>query len=510
MNKEYLNEDLSELFEDIEESSNNEELDELFEDVIDEEILPDDGLMKLLEENGFEASEENLTVLKENKVLNEGKFKKFLKTLGRTALTVGGTLAAGVAGGVAGKAIGTAAGLASAAKIGKVAGLAAGTVGSAALNRKAEDNESDEGEKIIRESSRTERFVKAYLIEDCHLTEAYVETLLEDEKSQNVSAVIMELFNNIKDKLSNVDTISADRSRGDIKSLRELPYIQDAITKLEKMLEINSDYFPELANYIETIVKSVLYLNQYSNDFKDAYRNKKTLIILKYQSLILSIISSLSYLISVSINFKTAEPSLKNDIVIEEIAPLKTLKQFVDSVASGEFKMIVKDVTVMREYYCEIPVETMTQLLEAGDTLNMVINGVKNMASQLTGGKVANLIYKLSGVVVLLFSLRDIFYTLFRAKTKITDMITNIQAFANETLGAQFSKLITFNNKMRADLESATDLAKRDLEDENRNIAVTIKSNSLLNKPVEVQPVKPVDDNNGGAGAGGDSFFFDF
>ena len=55
--------------------------------------------------------------------------------------------------------------------------------------------------------------------------------LTEDTKVDSVRE-IRSNFLIIEEKLS-IDTTSADRSRGDIKQLKELPALQDAITQLK-------------------------------------------------------------------------------------------------------------------------------------------------------------------------------------------------------------------------------------------------------------------------------------
>ena len=74
------------------------------------------------------------------------------------------------------------------------------------------------------------------------------------------------------------------------------------------------------------VIKAILY-NQYSGVFKEAYRNKKkTVMILKYQSLILSVISSVSYLISANCWFKADNLQLKT--LYKILISFKILKTF--------------------------------------------------------------------------------------------------------------------------------------------------------------------------------------
>lgn len=355
--------------------------------------------------------------------------------------------------------------------------------------------------------SRTSELLESFLIKECGLEEAEFSNLSEDTKTESVRQIAAELLNRISEKLVEIDTTSADRSRGDIKALRELPSIQDAITQLEAMLERSDGFYPDLKKYTGNIIKSILYLNQYSAAFKEAYRNKKVLLMSKYQSLILSIISSVTYLISVGIDFTDNDVRLKDQVTVEEIAPLKTLAAFNNSVESGEFKRIASDMTMLREYFTEVDVETMGKLLEASDVLPMVISGIQSIYSGVTNNnKVTNLVYKITGVLLLILSLRDSFYSLFRMRTKVNDMIAQIQNFANINLGTPLNKLAQFSSKFAVDAEAATDFAQREIEDENKKLARDVKQISvapILSAPTETKTAEP-------AQATDTTFSFDF
>lgn len=327
----------------------------------------------------------------------------------------------------------------------------------------------------------TERLLKSYLTEDCKMPLKEYMTLTEDVKVESVREIAARLLKVVEEKIVSIDTTAADRSRGDIKQLKELSILQDAITQLETLIERDEHSVPEYNEAVSTIIKSILYINQYSGVFKEAYRNKKTVMILKYQSLILSIISSVSYLISAIVDFKG--DNLKLKVLSQDIlnfAPLKSLKTFVKSVDNGEFKTITKDINTLREYYLEIPVEKMSTILEANETIDTVITGVKNIFNQISdgsmGGKITELLYKAIGVIVTLFSIRDTFYTLFRMKSRVSDMTANIQNFANiNNGGGILSKLGHFANKFRTDAEYGSDMSRREIEDEDKKLLGQVK-----------------------------------
>lgn len=348
-------------------------------------------------------------------------------------------------------------------------------------------------ETVVPKKSHTEAFLKDYLIHDCDIPLREAESLSSEDKTLTMKELAKMVLTSLSDKMATLDTSAADRSRGDVRLLKFLGDLQNAITQLEAILERSDEYNPEAKKYLGTVVKSILYLNQYSGVFKEAYRNKKTLLILKYESLIMSIISATSYLMSQIVDFRSQTLEMKQPVIIEEIAPLKTLAQFNKSVESGEFKIITNDVTTLREFYKEIPVEDMSTLYEASDILSLVSNGIKSIYDGIDKNKITQLIYNATGIVVLLMSVRDAVYTLFRMKTKASDMINAIHNFANINMSGGIKALSSFANKFIPDVENASDMAKNEVRDDDRKLATqlnAIKAAPVLDAP---EPVTPVD-----------------
>lgn len=339
----------------------------------------------------------------------------------------------------------------------------------------------------IPKKSHTDAFLKDYLVNDCDISLKEASDMSAETKSMTMTEIAKTAIKSLSDKMAQLDTSSADRSRGDIKNLKFLDDLQGAITQLEAILERADEYNPNAKKYVGVVIKSILYLNQYSSVFKEAYRNKKTLLILKYESLIMSIISATSYLISQIVDFKSQTLGMKPIVVIEEIAPLKTLDQFNKSVESGEFKIVSNDIGTLREFYKELPVESRSTLYEASDILNMVANGLKSIYDGIDKNKLTQLLYNATGVVVLLLSVRDAIYTLYRTKTKTADMIANIHNFANINLSGGLKSLASFANKFIPDIENASDIAKNEVSNDNRKLATqlrAIKAAPVLDNPV--------------------------
>lgn len=333
----------------------------------------------------------------------------------------------------------------------------------------------------------SEKLLYSYLLETEKVTPAYVTLLNEEVKSEGVATIAKSILAGINERLSNIDTTPIDRSKGEIRQLKELEYVQVALETIEQLVEKNKTIpvDPKVKDFYSTITKAILYLNQYSQQFKEAYRLKKTVLILQYQSVVLGIVSAVDYLCAKLLDVRSgAEAVLKKSGQLEEIAPIKTLKSFIGSMERNELKIINKDVDMIREFYNEIPSEKMGAILEANDIISVVLDGVKNLYSNLDqGGKTTALIYKAAGVIVALMSVRQIFYTISRSRYKVQELFDTLKGFANVSLGkgGPITKLVQFGSRFVADIEENSKIVDRDINHEDKEISIQVKEVSHSN-----------------------------
>lgn len=340
---------------------------------------------------------------------------------------------------------------------------------------------------------KTDKFLSIFLQESKMFNESEIQFLLETAKTESIREIVLTVLNSVKEKVEALDTTPIDKSRGDIKRLREIEALQNALIQLETIIERSSvEVSPELYKYLKEIMKSVMYLNQYNKQFREAYKDNKTLMILKYQSLIMSIFSATSYLISVMIDFSAGDIEIKDSPKYEQIAPITTLIRFNHDVEHGEFRNTIKQVTLMREHFVEVEVDD-DVLLEANDIMSIVIDGIQGLVGN--NKKLIDFAYKAAGIVTLLLSLREIFYTYYRAKTKLKDILGNVELFAgasNRGVGT-LAKLNTFAQKFVVDAEESSKLARREIESENRNISKEIRN--IPQRALQNVEPKEVSDN---------------
>jgi len=321
---------------------------------------------------------------------------------------------------------------------------------------------------------KTNDILKHFLTEES-FTNYEFERLNESTKTESVKELATTILASLKDKVEQFDTTPIDRSRGDIKRLKELKQLQDSINMLEAIVERSQGTVsPDLQRYLKEIVRAIMNLNKYSNDFKEAYRDRKTLLVLKYQSIVMSIISATSYLISVMVDLSSGNVEAKENPRYEEISPLKTVMAFNKSVELGDFRMTLKKATQMREYFVEVELDAM-ELLEAGDIISTVVDGISGIIGN--DKRFTEYLYKASGIVTLIMSMREILFMMHRSRTKLNDMMKSIGDFSQLTTSTStLARLNKYAQRFVVDAEESSKLAKRDIEAQNKEIVSEIRS----------------------------------
>ena len=228
---------------------------------------------------------------------------------------------------------------------------------------------------------------------------------------------------------------------------------------------------------------------------------KKTVLVLKYQSIVLAICEAVNYMSSKVFNLTNRVVEFNNNAELEDTTALKTLIDFNKSVLTSDFGKSVRDVNMMREFYVEIDSQTMRTILEAGDIMETIMNGVSNIYRNLDqGGKTTNLIYKAAGIITSLLSVREIFYAISKSRFKIQEMFDSLKMFATVglpgTASSMFNKLLQFSNRFVPDVEENTKVAAREVVSQDSDISKEIKSIAAapvqLNKPDDIDEPKPV------------------
>lgn len=317
-----------------------------------------------------------------------------------------------------------------------------------------------------------------FLVESGDYSESDFVNLHEDTKTDAIRTIASSLMKEIIATSEGVDTTLIDQSRGDIRNLRDLESIQVALSKIDSMLDSANALFNQglVKDYITAVTKSIFYLNQYTSQFKDGYRMKKSVVILRYQTVVIAIMSCVAYLFSSLVDFSSGKAELKSNPKLDETSALRVLKQFINSADNGELRLIMKDVNTVRESYNENSLEVMSTIQEASDIFSTTITGLKNLYNNLDkGGRVTNLIYKAVGIIAALYPMRELFAMLLRSRYKVRDIFDGVRNFANSSALNSLNRLQQFGSRFRVDAEENSKLAQRDVESSNKEIATQVK-----------------------------------
>ena len=343
-----------------------------------------------------------------------------------------------------------------------------------------------------------ENILYEFLVESNFMSYDEFDSLTESAKMEDIKELTKEILNNILSRLSSIDTLPIDKSRGDIRQFSGLEYIQEAVKTILMVIRKYDDGYSkkaipqEVFGSLEQIMIGIKNLSAKSNEFKEAYRNKKTLMMLEYQSIVIAIITELSYIISSVIDVKNGTVDVKNKIDYTPSNFVDVISNFNKKVNNGEFAKISHDVQLVREFYSEVSDHYSNTILESGDIMSMIIDGIKSFYSSMDSkGRLTGLIYKAAGVVALIMSLRSAFYTLYRCSNKVGDSLNNIKNFVNfEKLpnNNSVNKFISYNNKNKKDVEFASNTATQEISKENKEIALEVKS-----APSTIPELEPVE-----------------
>lgn len=339
-----------------------------------------------------------------------------------------------------------------------------------------------------------EKILKEFLTETNILTESEFDLLSESARNQTIKELTQKFLTKLSTNLSKVNVKMINASRGDISKLKMIDDIQTAISKLESLEYTDRTVLSPIAkDNINVITKSFMRLREKSSFFKEAYREKKVLLISYYQVLVIALIRSASYVISASTTSANGKLEIKSNVSIIETGDIRTLRKFVEDGNNSVFQKGITSVNNFREAFFEISDE-FYGLLENGDIIKMVTDGISNIVNSLDrGGTLTRFLYDASGILMILLSMRDVVYSAIRSVFSNFDLLTYLKGFINfdKLSVAEMSNVVSTNNRIEKDTVEVARLVDREISNENDQIKSMIQSY----KPVPNPEITSNDDN---------------
>lgn len=322
---------------------------------------------------------------------------------------------------------------------------------------------------------------------------------LESNQNQLLSALTSKLYDKIVEKADKIDFSSISRSRGDITKIENYNSLMECIDIMRNIVvEYKQDTAP-----IDTVSNAVENIKSRTNVFKKAFTLDAKLPVMVYNSIGLSIVSSISFLIATCIEYIKNPQSNTFQMALDTVAYTKakdnlmfeSLILFNDSCKCGEldetFNTILKQNRINKEC-AEVEVKPDSPFLtsdEIESEKDVVIHDDKENIKEAGA-----LTYQITRAFIAMTKwiipfIRKIVYQFYFSKQKISDFFAvqadllqmnmyNVQY--NESLSDEEKKKIMdkqlkiadkfrkYSNKFNIDNTTARKAAKNAIDDDNK------------------------------------------
>lgn len=265
----------------------------------------------------------------------------------------------------------------------------------------------------------------------------------ENDKQMIMSSLASKLYHFIVEKVDDIDYGDIPKSKGDISKIPHFLELKECLDTIREILVQNNDD----TEPVDVILKSIENLRDSKDIWEKAYTMECQLPIIFYETIALSIVSSVSFLISTSIEYikEPSEGSFR--IAIDKVAYAKSkkgllfknLRKFNKAYANGEIH------------------KTMEPLLRANqkvrESVDMVneISATAIVAGIVSAGVIASII---ALIVPILHDLVSMFFCAKQSISEYFDIQANLLALNAETVKLDYTKsedkrLKIYNKQMK-------------------------------------------------------------
>ncbi len=301
---------------------------------------------------------------------------------------------------------------------------------------------------------------------DCNHNETRRILLAVDEADQNqvLASLTHKLYDNIVERVDDIDFGTIPDTKGDITKLENYPKLVQCIETITALLK---EYKQDTSKNIDIISEALGNIVDRKKLFERAFAYKVELPMIMYSTMSLSVVSSVSFIITSCIEFIKSPNQDTFDVELDKVALLKTkenllftnLQKFNESCRKGQFDNAMEFV-------------------------------IKNNIKNLTGAEVGLVIGGITLVGILLNIipiLRELIFFFYYSRVRVSDYF-DIQA-----------------DLLQMNAHSLEYNAEKDVEEKKRIVAKQMKivelfrkiSNKLAinNKQAEVSTTKEITNN---------------
>jgi hypothetical protein len=124
---------------------------------------------------------------------------------------------------------------------------------------------------------------------------------LQENDKKNLSVdLINSVVDSIKEKSNNIKMEEIEKTKGDISRIKNFEDIKDSVRFLTKLYNIENNA-PDI---IPNLNQALINLDKYKKEFQEAYRQDNFLLKTYYESVVFSLIFSITYLVTNAIKYK--------------------------------------------------------------------------------------------------------------------------------------------------------------------------------------------------------------
>jgi len=164
----------------------------------------------------------------------------------------------------------------------------------------------------------------------------------EADQNQVLSSLTHKLYDNIVERVDDIDYGTIPNTKGDITKLENYPKLVQCIETITQLLQ---EYKQDTSKNIDIVSEALKNIVDRKKLFERAFAYKVELPMIMYSTISLAVISSVSFIITSSIEFIKAPNQDTFDVELDRVALIKTkenllftnLQKFNESCRKGQF-----------------------------------------------------------------------------------------------------------------------------------------------------------------------------
>ena len=318
--------------------------------------------------------------------------------------------------------------------VGKVSGKVVGKFGDKAI-KKTFKKENFDYTTVYRSKEYTKVMNEYFDITDTE-TRKVLLAVNEEDQSKVLVSLTSKLYENIMDKVDDIDFGEIPLSKGDITKLSNFQKMNECVNNMRNILiEFKQDVKPIIT--IETAIQNII---NSTDIWKKAYSLNVELPMVTYNTIVLAIIESISYLMSMCIEFIKSPSRDTIQVIIDK-----------SGLTKSKGHMIFKNLEDFNESYRK------GQVIKA---MNHVIS--ENSAKKGFMGTTIGVGAGVVGIVGILFCiipiLRELIFLFYYNRVKISDF------FDQQADMLQINSYNVENNRTDLDIEERKKISSKQLK----------------------------------------------